>query len=194
MHCRALYDWLVQSCVGATFHFASALPPLRRPGGAVCALPSRTSLACDVVAAHLCGTCDCSRRRDHLCRQSGIRFRCRCVVGDPRTCLRKPTRTPRLRRFSDANWFPLPSSCQPAVRFAPVAPAFRPERRHITTMVHAPVSASLDVHVAMPPSLASTFTCWNSRVLAQNERALRYGFHAVVRSAHLSWVFPPSRD
>jgi len=44
------------------------------------------------------------------------------------------------------------------------------------------------------PSRAISITCWNSRVLAQNERALQDGFQAVNCLAHLSWVFPPSRD
>jgi len=39
---------------------------------------------------------------------------------------------------------------QPVARFVPVAPAFRPERRHITTIVHALVFAPLRLHVAMP--------------------------------------------
>jgi len=44
------------------------------------------------------------------------------------------------------------------------------------------------------PSRVTSITCWNSRVLAQNERTLQDGFQAVNCFAHLSWVFPPSRD
>jgi len=90
-----------------------------------------------------CVTSDCSRRRDHLCRQSG-------------TLLSEVDVSSAIRGSAFANQHErlgyVGSACcfQPAARFVPVAPAFRPERRHITTIVHAFSFALPCLHVAMP--------------------------------------------
>jgi len=194
MHSRALYDWLVHACVGATFHFASALPPSRRPGGAGCASPSRTSLACDLALPR-------TLRHQRLLAASRLPLqairhapvRSRCVVGDSRTCFRKPARTPRLRRFSLPR-SSLPSSCSQL----PVS-CLSPQPFGLSGATSLPLStlSRSRCSVCMSPCRPNRvpwITCWNSRVLAQNERTLQDGFQAVNCSAHLSWVFPPSRD
>lgn len=119
--------------------------------------------------------------------------------------------TPRL--VSNRSWFLAVASvalrclvaigcvgCPPLLRFPIALPVFlqsadvRPKSMFSEPGDGLPRCALPHFMSPRRQTSMSSLACWNSRVSAQNGRALRDGFHTACRATHLSWVFPPSRD